>query len=68
MNTTTLIENPQSEVIVGQWQSTESHSCKNDGNSNPKLDLVDVFRQFEGDFPNEHDDSLSSARRPVMKT
>ena len=45
----------------------DCHSFKNDRNSQPKLELVDVFRRFEGDFLNEHGDLLSSARRCVMK-
>ena len=63
----TIAENQPCEAIVGQWQSFGCHHHGNDSNSSPKLELADVFRQFEGEFQNEHRDSLSSPQRRVMK-
>jgi hypothetical protein len=62
----TVVENQPSEVIVGQWQSFDCHVQKKN-NGTPKLELADVFRQFEGDFLNEHGDYLSPTQRRVMK-
>jgi hypothetical protein len=64
----TLTENQPCEVITGQWQSFDCHLHKKEASGTPKLELADVFRQFEKEFLDEYDDALSSAQRRVMKS